>query len=58
MLNAALGVEYRGGNMATHTAGFLVGEVMRSFGYENASQRPLPAGSVAKTGAFWVPRKN
>jgi len=58
MLNATLGVEYRGGNMATHTAGALVGEMMRSQGYLHGGQRPLPEGSVAKIGAFWVTRGN
>ena len=47
MLNAALGIDYRGGNMATHTAGGLVGELMRSLGYVHAGQKALPAGSVA-----------
>jgi len=56
MLNAALGIDYRGGNMATHTAGGLVGELMRSLGYVHAGQKALPAGSVAKTGAMWKRR--
>lgn len=58
MLNEALGVEYRGGNMGTQTAGSLVGELMRSLGYSHGGQRPLPPGCVAKTGAFWVKGKS
>lgn len=56
MLNAALGVDYRGENMATHTAGSIVGELMRSQGYVHAGQKALPPGCVAKTGAFWKRR--
>tara|TARA_R110002073_G_scaffold31592_1_gene96759 strand:+ start:737 stop:1210 length:474 start_codon:yes stop_codon:yes gene_type:complete len=55
-LNELLGVDYRGGNAATQTAGYFVGEVMRSLGYTIKDRRPMPPGSVAKTAAFWVPR--
>lgn len=57
LLNDALGIDYRGENMATVTAGSLVGELMRSLGYVLGNQRPLPSGSIAKTGAFWEKRK-
>lgn len=57
LLNDALGIDYRGENMATVTAGSLVGELMRSLGYVRGNQRPLPSGSIAKTGAFWEKRK-
>lgn len=56
MLNEALGVDYRSGNMATVTAGSLVGEFMRSQEYSHGGQRALPVGCVAKSGAFWVKR--
>jgi hypothetical protein len=56
MLNEALGIEYQGANLATATAGALVGELMRSLGYEKAGQRQMPEGSIAKTGAYWIPR--
>ena len=55
MLNEALGVDYRGGNMATVTAGSLVGELMRSLGYKKVGQKPMPPGSVAKSASLWVP---
>jgi len=56
MLNEALGIDYQGANMGTQTAGSLVGELMKSFGYKKAGMKAMPPGSVAKTGAFWVPR--
>jgi len=56
MLSAALGIDYRGENMATHTAGSLVGELMRSQGFVHGGQKALPSGCVAKTGAVWKGR--
>tara|TARA_R110002073_G_scaffold87409_1_gene207549 strand:- start:11 stop:475 length:465 start_codon:yes stop_codon:yes gene_type:complete len=57
-LNSVLGVDYRAGNQATQTAGYLVGNLMISLGYKIAGQRKMPEGSVAKTAAFWAERKN
>lgn len=57
MLRATLGAQYSGENRATVTAGVLVGELMRMLGYQHAGDRSLPEGSVAKTGAHWLPRK-
>lgn len=56
-LNSVLGVDYRAGNQATQTAGYLVGNLMISLGYKIAGQRKMPEGSVAKTAAFWVTRQ-
>jgi hypothetical protein len=56
-LSEALGIDYGGANMATNTAGILVGELMTSLGYVHGGKRPLPEGCVAKTGEFWIPRK-
>lgn len=56
MLNEALGVDYRGDNMATTTAGSLVGELMRAQGYVPARQITMPPGCVAKSGTLWRAR--
>lgn len=53
MLSQALGVEYQQDNRGTVTAGILVGQMMTYLGYVQVSKRPLPEGSVAKTGAYW-----
>jgi hypothetical protein len=56
MINQALGVDYGSKNMGTHTAGWFVGELMRSLGYVLTERRKMPVGSVAKTAAFWTKR--
>jgi len=57
MLREALGVDYGSHNQSTNTAGAIVAEVMRTAGYVQAAEgKPLPAGSVAKTGWFWKVR--
>jgi hypothetical protein len=53
LLQDALGTEY-GGRDTTNWAGTFVADEMRKLGYTQKGQRPLPAGSVAKTGAFFV----
>jgi hypothetical protein len=50
-----LGVDYGAHNMTTATAGSIIAELMRSLGYKEAgTSRPLPPGSVAKTGQMWT----
>jgi hypothetical protein len=57
MLNDALGVDYGKHNMATHTAGAIVADLMRELGYVKNGQKALPAGCVARSGVFWKPRR-
>jgi hypothetical protein len=57
MLNDALGVEYGKHNMATHTAGAIVADLMRELGYVKIGQKALPAGCIARSGVFWKPRR-
>jgi hypothetical protein len=47
------GREYQG----TMNAGYIVGELMRSLGYEKVGEAELPSGCVAKTAATWRPNK-
>lgn len=49
----ALGEAYATTYMATVEAGGMVGSLMRELGYERVVQKPMPAGSVAKTAAVW-----
>jgi hypothetical protein len=57
LLSAALGPDYRKENDATLQAGYLVTNMMRIEGFEKSGQRPLPNGSVAKTGAVFTRKK-
>ena len=53
LLQVALGSDYGAHNMATTTAGGLVGELMRSLGHKKGGQKSLPSNCVAKTAAMW-----
>jgi len=54
-LSQTLGVDYRGHNMSTATAGSLVAARMRQLGYRNSGKKgKLPSGSVAMTGEIFV----
>lgn len=55
MLTAALGSKY-GSHDTTSWAGTLMAEVMADAGYVQTKKKPMPAGSVAKTAAFFEPR--
>lgn len=57
MIVAAMGPRYGSFSQMTVTAGSIVGELMRSEGYEVSGQRKMPAGSIAKTAAVFKPRK-
>ena len=57
MLVKAMGARYGGFSQITVTAGSIVGELMRSEGYDVVGQRKMPPGSVAKTAAIFAPRK-
>jgi hypothetical protein len=54
MLSNALGHHY-GPHETIRWAGFYVAGEMRKLGYKESGQRSLPAGSVAKTGAYFRP---
>lgn len=54
LLQIALGVDYGPHNMATVTAGSLVGDLMTEMGYKKGKQAKLPAHCVAKTAATWI----
>jgi hypothetical protein len=58
LLSEALGVDYHAGNQATHTAGYIVGSLMISLGYELSGRKKMPPGSVAKVAATWTPRNS
>ena len=53
ILRSKLGVDYGPENQVTNRAGVIVGELMRHLGYVKDGERPMPSGSVAKTGATW-----
>jgi hypothetical protein len=55
MLTAALGSKY-GGHDTTSWAGTLMAEVMAEAGYVQTRKKPMPAGCVAKTAAFFERR--
>lgn len=57
LIVADLGDRYHPHNDGTKSAGGIVGELMRSLGYELIGHADMPAGSVAKTAALWKPRK-
>ena len=54
LIAAKMGNRYGSFSQMTVTAGSIVGEMMPGLGYRIAGQRKMPAGSVAKTAAFWV----
>lgn len=56
MLMKALGSQY-GSHDTTSWAGTFMAEVIAEAGYVQTSRKPMPAGSVAKTAAFFEPRK-
>jgi hypothetical protein len=56
MLMEALGSSY-GSHDTTSWAGTLMAEVMAEAGYVPTGRKPMPVGSVAKTAAFFEPRK-
>jgi hypothetical protein len=55
MLMKALGSNY-GSHDTTSWAGTFMAEVMAEAGYVQTKKKPMPAGSVAKTAAFFEPR--
>lgn len=52
-LRERMGDRYGAFSQITITAGSIVGELMRSLGYEIISQKPMPEGSVAQTATVW-----
>jgi len=52
MIQARLGEDY-GGKDTTNWAGTFQAEVMYELGYEQIAKRPMPAGCVARTAAFF-----
>jgi len=55
MLSTALGSRY-GDHDTTSWAGTLMAEVMAEAGYIQTKKKPMPAGSIAKTAAFFERR--
>jgi hypothetical protein len=53
---AELGDRYGARDMGTVNAGWLVGQLMMSAGYNKGPARKMPPGSVAKSAATWVPK--
>lgn len=51
-----MGARYGAFSQMTNTAGYFVGNLMLSEGYEIAGRGNMPPGSVAKTAAVWKPR--
>ncbi len=53
MIVARMGERYGAFSQMTLTAGAIVAEVMTALGYRKVQPRRMPAGSVARTAAFW-----
>ncbi|WP_024587576.1 hypothetical protein [Aliihoeflea sp. 2WW] len=58
LIAAELKSDYGAHNGGTVTAGYLVGQVMYSRGYEKQGQTKLKTGCVAKTGTLFRKRKS